>query len=130
MTAGELCKELDAAVSSLGGFIAAKQAAYLAQHGRYATLDWSHSIDPADGLVSQPDRLSVPPANDQDETWINFGYPVSEPRCNARIDEYQSSQGRGYFLTMRFTFGGEVYQKSVNSGPEPFDAPWSVFVNM
>jgi len=126
-TLKETTDEIDARVSQLVPWIAAQQDAYKASHGKHAQLGWSHSQDPADGAILQPDLLDeLLPGKSQ--TWIDFGYPVQEPRCNACIDEYVAPNGAGWVLSLSLKYGGVQYRKSVGVGPENRNSEWAAVV--
>ena len=122
-TLSETTSEIDARVSELVPWIASQQEAYIAMYGKYAQLGWSHSYDPEDGEVLQPDLLhELLPGKSQ--TWVDFGYPVQEPRCSACIDEYVAPSGAGWVLNLSLIFSGVQYRKRVGHGPESHDGKW------
>jgi len=123
-TREQLTGAVDARVAELRAWISAQQDAYLATHGRYASLGWSHSNDPQDGVTAAADRLDFKLPH-QAETWTNFGYPIQSPICNASIDEYLMPSGeRGWILNLSMGVGGETWRMAIDHGENGFGFDW------
>jgi hypothetical protein len=123
-TREQIAGAVDDRVAELMAWIAAQQDAYLASHGRYASLGWSHSEDPQDGVSTPADRLDFQLPH-QSETWTNFGYPIQEPVANAAVDEYLMPDGqRGWILKLSLSMGGATWRKSIDSGSGEFGFEW------
>lgn len=123
-TREQITGAVDVRVTELMDWIAAQQDAYLAANGRYASLGWSHSADPQDGVTTPADRLEFQLPH-QSETWTNFGYPIQEPVCNAAIDEYVMPGGsRGWVLGLSLIVSGETWRKAIDYGDNGFGFDW------
>ncbi len=122
-TKKETTASIDARVAELMDFIATTQESNK-QGGKYVQLDWSHSTDPADGIVKQPDRLSRKLPG-KAKTWTDFGYPIESPVCNACVHEYVSPNGSGWVLILSMKFGGKRYMRQVGHGPEDRTTQWA-----
>lgn len=124
-TLKEVTDAIDSRVDQLLPWISEQQNSYKAEYKKYAQLGWSHSIDPSDGVPLNADLLQeLLPG--KTHTWVNFGYPITEPVCNASIDEYVGPEGSGWILNLSFRFNGKKYMRSINNGPnKKFDSPWT-----
>jgi hypothetical protein len=97
----------------------ARQDAYFLAHGRYwqgirwATLAATPS-EGADGATT----LTVKPT-DQAEDWVDFGLgALLTAPCAFQCDVYDSPGGKGYVATVEVLYGGTLYTRSRNVGPE------------
>lgn len=119
-TLQEITDAIDARIDQLWPTAEAKQAAYRAKRGRYFQGQWTHGTLPADGAARDPDRLKSKP-HDQAESWQDEGWPVPSPRVAMRCDAYTG----GFAITFRLRIGGTVYERTRDSGPEPWrNVPW------
>lgn len=122
-TLKETTEAVDARVAELLDFITTTQEANK-HNGKYVQLDWSHSTDPADGVVKQPDRLARKLPG-KARTWTDFGYPIESPVCNACVHEYVGPVGNGWVLVLQMKFGGKTYRREVWHGPEDRTTDWT-----
>lgn len=125
-TRKEIADAVDARVAELMDFIATTQESNK-QSGKYVQLDWSHSTDPEDGIVKQPDRLSIK-LRGKAKTWTDFGYPITDPVANACVHEYVAPGGSGWVLILSMRFGGKRYMRQIGHGPEDRTTEWAEVV--
>jgi hypothetical protein len=107
------------------------EAAYQLNHRGYFQSLASHSVVPADGAALAPDKLASGPT-DQAETLTAFwsdAQLVAEIPYSFRTDVYDGPDGQGYVLSVQVQLGGELWERSVNVGPETYrETPWHVVV--
>lgn len=101
--------QIDAAVTALWPLVVAQQDAYLAVHGCYYQMLWTHSETPSE--PTPPDALDERPT-DQPATTIR-GLP-SAMRARLRIDTY--GQPVGWTMTLQARIDGEVWQRAIDCG--------------
>ena len=119
---------IDASFTALVGTIAARQASYYAGHGRYFQGLWSHSVAPVDGAQMAPDLLASRPGY-QAESWADVAGDVIPTSTQARFvcNQYRGPQGDGFEFVLECLLNGQLWQKTVNFGPESYrDRPWTV----
>ena len=97
--------------------------------GRFFQGLRSHSVVPAGGQASAPDRLSSRPT-DQAETlgdlWSGAQLPGLLPFA-LTINVYDGPEGRGWEAVIEMVDGGQLWRRVVNSGPETWrEQPWQV----
>lgn len=121
---------VDAQLAPLWATIQARQAAYLAAHGRYWQGLKLLITTPADGVDATPDNVaSHPPVSSGGvpENWTSF-LGASLPASLAAtiwIDVYDGPNGKGYVATVEGTLGGNTWRRAVQIGPETrFAYPW------
>ena len=103
------------------------QESYLAATGRYFQALASHSSAPADGNVAVPDRLTAGPT-DQAETcafmWQQLAL-AGALNYSTRVDVYDGPQGKGYLHTVSVILSGQLWERTLNTGPEAYrEAAW------
>lgn len=98
--------------------------------GYYQTLI-SASTVPADGAAVAPDKLATGPTDQPEKLtdfWADAKLPAQLPYA-FMTDVYDGPDGQGYVLTVQVRIGAELWQQSVNTGPERWrDDPWHVVV--
>lgn len=95
--------------------ITARQEQFFAARGRYLQLLWTHSVDPAEGESTLPDRL----ADKIDEfAWSDLPWDLSDLKMNVACDRYQSPLGHGWVLSIKAVANGVTYTRAVNVGPD------------
>ncbi len=103
------------------------QADYLAGHGYYYQLLFSHDQAP-DGY-QPPDHIQPIP-NDQAESLISiWEFADLPPSINWRwrIDVYDSDVGYGYVVTVETVVDGETWRREINYGPDDWRGnDWTV----
>lgn len=117
MTAEEIRVEIDNRLTALLGMIGEKQAQFKAQYGIYFQLLPTHSVVPADGAELAPDQATIKP-DYQALSGADMGGLPEMAMSSTRIDTYQGAQGQGYVITSSVMLGGELWERSVNVGPE------------
>lgn len=126
LSASELTDSVDATYAGTwDAQVQAVQAAYLAQHGRYAQTLWSHTVAPEDGEAVLPDNLAAKP-DDQAAGWANL-LDISEAAVRARIkaDAYTSPAGHGYRIRLQLIEAGQLYERVIDYGPAEESRGWT-----
>ena len=127
-TAQQITDALDEAIEAALGEWDARQAVYLAEHGRYAQIVATHGADelPEDGQVRAATRADERP-HYQDESLEDFGFNAAHLRVCIAVDQYLSPAGPGYVYRFSLKIAGQVWRRSINRGPENYRArAWEV----
>lgn len=117
-TPAEIRAAADAKLLPFWNKIRARQAIFLTNNGRYWQGLKTHVIRPADGTEAPPDATSTP-TNEQ-TNWAAFAgvdLPATLP-VSVRCDVYNGPQGRGFTATAEVKIGANVWERTVNEGPE------------
>lgn len=114
-------------LSKLTGF----EVDYFKTNGRfYQALD-SHTTPPADGALDSPDKLSAGPTDQTEKAaylWQQLTLDAALP-YSVRVDVYEGPGGWGYAVTVSATLNGEVWARTVNTGPEAYrESAWRLVV--
>jgi hypothetical protein len=113
-------EQIDATLVALLPFVSQQQEGYLAEHGVYYQMLWTHSIPPAGPTA--PDNLSALPVGQIPAPVL--GLPATM-RSRMRIDTYGKPDG--WTMTLQAEIDGEVWQRSVDCGTDPSrNAAWAV----
>ncbi len=101
------------------------EADYYRSRGRYYQMLWSHTDTPDTTLLTArtaPDNLVTRPT-DQTETavdlWTATRLPLDTP-YRFRVDVYEGPRGHGYVITLQTEVNRQIWQKSINYGPETY----------
>lgn len=129
MTPEEIRADIDQRLAAKAGEIVAKQAAYLAAHGRYWQGLCTHSVIPEDGEELPPDRAAEKPFY-QAESWLDLGGLPETTMSALRIDTYDGPHGKGFVVVSEVMIDGQLWSRSINFGPETFrDSEWKTISN-
>lgn len=104
------------------------QSAYSARGVYYQTLE-SHTTPPADGQLVAPDRLDARPTDQAEKLEVFWGEAKLAPELpySFRVDVYDGPEGHGYVVTASAILAGELWQRSVNTGPETWrELAWHI----
>lgn len=99
--------------------IQARQAAYLADRGRYRQFKFSHTVAPQNAASVIPNNLTDQPTNEGDGVTLThanggLGWPV-----RVRVDVYDGPAGQGYVATAQARGStGERWEVARQVGPE------------
>lgn len=126
MTLQELQQEIDRRFELQKLYIQSVQSGYFESRSRYFQGLSTHSAIPADGQELAPD-LGLEKPIDQAETWLDVGQLPAQMLSQMEINVYHSQQGHGYFVVLRFQYGNDIWEKSINFGPEEsFGHDWRI----
>jgi hypothetical protein len=112
----------DAQIDVLLPYLESYQADYFAANGRYYQALISHSSAP--NVPTPPDGLSNMPS-DQDENLAYFWDIAELPASlnwSLKIDTYSGPDGDGYVLTVAAKIQGDIWERSINYGPDTWRA--------
>lgn len=91
----------------------------------------SHSTIPADGQATPPDKLAAGPTDQAEKLtdfWTDAQLAPALPYA-FRTDVYDGPEGAGYVLSAQVMIAGELWEQSVNVGPERWrESAWQVVV--
>jgi len=124
MTPAQIRTAIDTWLSNRWNALQAAQAAYLAQHRRYFQALRTHTVRPADGLETPPDRLLDKPT-DQAHRWGDvFPLPATMP-ARIALNVYDGPAGKGFEAVVSVRIGGDVWRRVAQVGPETHRVrPW------
>lgn len=112
--------QIDATLAALLPVVHQQQDAYLAEHGVYYQMLWTHSEPPSQPTA--PDNLAALPVG-QDPATVS-GLPALM-RSRIRIDTY--GQPDGWLMTLEASVDGVVWRKSVDCGVKPeWSGEWQI----
>lgn len=124
-------RDVDTALNAHLAKLLAFEADYVRSHGRFFQALPSHTAPPADGARVSPDQLSAGPsdqAEKADYLWQQLKLDAALP-YSSRVDVYDGPRGAGYVLIVSATLGGQLWERSVNTGPETYrEQPWHAVV--
>lgn len=112
-------------------WLVGKQDTYFDNHNTYFQGLWTHtSVVEQDGITQMDvvsDNLSSKPT-DQPRTWhdaIGSAFDSLPFPCRLRIDVYDGPQGNGWVAVLEVLYGGDIYMRSKQVGPdEGFTHSW------
>src|SRR3989304_6835515 len=110
---------LDALLVKLQTF----QSDYASLHnGRYYQALLSHSAVPADGLETNVDRLSFRPTDQAEDLSLLFALTALPDHAPFafRVDVYAGPNGAGYMVIAQSRIAGQLWERTLNAGPEPW----------
>lgn len=99
----------------------AKQDAYFAANSKYwQGIRWTTlAATPSEGADGST-TLTLKPT-DQAENWVDFGLgSLTTAPCSFQVDVYDGPTGKGYVATVEVLYGGTLYSRSRNVGPETY----------
>jgi hypothetical protein len=105
------------------------QDSYFSSKGRYFQGLWTHTaqIDQTTDNDTLADRLDDKPT-DQTHSWrdrIGNALDATLFPARLRIDVYDGPRGKGWVATVQMKYGGILYERSKNVGPETYRTqPW------
>jgi len=120
--------EIDSAAVAHLSKLSDFETAYKAGHRNFYQQLWSNSVTPADGAALAPDLLNAGPT-DQAEKLADFLAAAQLPATMeyaSKVDVYDGPDGPGYVLSLRVILAGQLWQRSINTGPEAWrDQAWA-----
>lgn len=111
MTRQELLAEIDAATQSRLAVWQPIQEQYRAQHGRYMQVLCTHSVYPADGNATVPDRIAEAPYYQQ-ESLSAMGFTADPLTAAFAVDQCSGPDGNGWTLRVMVVWQGVTWAKT------------------
>lgn len=105
--------------------IADFEAAEFSKAGRYGQVLSLYTTVPVDGVAALPDKLDVAPTDGVTGDLFWQATDLQAFPANIRVDVYDGPSGLGYVIVLEAKFNGELWQRSINFGPERYrDTDW------
>ena len=118
-----LLQQFDTLIALYSPGLLAWQTTYSASRGgRYFQGLQSHSVIPADGTATPPDRLTTRPTDQPDTLtsfWEGAGLPAQTPYA-ITVNVYDGPDGRGFEVVYSAVIAGQLYNRTQNVGPERY----------
>lgn len=96
---------------------------YRAQHGRYMQVLCSHSVIPADGNATVPDRLAEAP-HDQRESIAAMGFGAEPLTAAFAVDAHDGPEGQGWTLILSVGWQGVIWRRAIGIGNHSYSHDW------
>jgi hypothetical protein len=123
MTLETLLAEIDAAAATHIAAWKPVQESYRAQHGRYMQVLLSHSVIPADGAATLPDRLAQAP-HYQQESLAAMGFAATPLKAAFSVDQHVGPRGCGWSLRLTVRWQGQLWTRCIGHGAHPHHTNW------
>lgn len=123
MTREQLFAEIDAATETRLATWVPVQESYRAQNGRYMQVLCSHSVIPADGNATVPDRLAEAP-HDQQQAIADLGFGAEPLTAAFAVDAHEGQDGFGWTLLLSVIWAGVVWQRAIGHGAHSYSHGW------
>lgn len=123
MTREELLAEIDAATEVRLATWLPVQESYRAEHGRYMQVVRSHSVTPADGSATVPDRLADSPYYQQ-ESLASLGFGDDPLTAAFSVDQHEGPDGQGWTLWLYVAWEGVEWTRAIGHGAYAITIDW------
>lgn len=118
--------DIDPLIEKQLAAIADFQATEFAKSGRYGQVLNIYATVPTDGVAVAPDKLDVAPTDGVTGDVFWQATDLQAFPANMRVDVYDGPSGLGYVIVLEAKFNGELWQRSINFGPEDYrEQPWA-----
>lgn len=119
LSASTLTDSIDAAyTSSWATLVQSLQTSELSANGIHTQLPWTHKVAPADGVAVTPDNLAEVVDGGGRKYADLVDIAATPMRARLKIDVYNGASGKGYVVTIQLIENGQLWSRSINTGPE------------
>lgn len=123
-----LLDEIDAYTQATLATWVPVQEMYRVEHGRYMQVLRSHSVIPADGEATVPNRLAMAP-HYQQESLAALGFAAEPLTAAFEVDQFSGPDGQGWSLKVAVMISGVLWTKCYGHGFHALSHDWQEVID-